>query len=177
MQGISEGDYITVGSYKISAGVRVTAVYPLDNQISLNQSIVATQGEVVSFYSPVGYDTKSYIYGYEEHARDPNITNQRAGIWRCNVSANNIVTMSFVRQIDIGQIVMIKSENTKVFYDQNLKGTQTVPGFSIVEQELARNARTTFDGSGTRFSNNRDQYQEPGALAKYMKFPRIGVFE
>ena len=177
MQGISEGDYVTVGSYKITSGVRVTAVYPLDNQISVNQSIVATQGEVVSFYSPVGYDTKSYVYGYPEHARDPNITNQRAGIWRCNVSANNIVTMSFVRQIDVGQIVLVKNENLKLFYDQNLKGTQTVPGFSIVEQELARNARTTFDGSGTRFSDNRDQYQEPGALAKYMKFPRIGVFE
>ena len=56
VQGISAGDYVTVGSYKINAGVRVTAVYPLDNQISVNQNIVATQGEVISFYSPVGYD-------------------------------------------------------------------------------------------------------------------------
>ena len=177
MQGINVGDYVTVGSYKIGAGIRVTDIAPLQNQITLNQAVIATAGEVVSFYSPVGYDTKSYVYGYVEHARDPNITNQRAGIWRCNVSANNIVTMSFVRQIDVGQIVMIKNENTKLFYDQNLKGNQTVPGFSILEQELNRPARTTFDGSGTRFSNNRDQYQEPGALAKYMKFPRIGVFE
>jgi hypothetical protein len=177
MLGISVGDYVTVGSYKIGVGVRVTAVYPLENRITLSQSVIATQGEVVSFYNPVGYDTKSYINGFAEHAKDPNIINQRAGIWRCNVSANNIVTMSFVRPIDIGQLVLIKSENTKLFYDQNLIGNKTVPSFSIVEQELSRPARTTFDGSGTRFSNNRDQYQEPGALAKYMKFPRIGVFE
>ena len=177
MLGISVGDYVTVGSYKIGAGVRVTAVYPLENRITLSQSVIATQGEVVSFYNPVGYDTKSYVNGFAEHAKDPNIINQRAGIWRCNVSTDNIVTMSFVRPIDIGQLVLIKSENTKLFYDQNLAGNQTVPSFSIVEQELSRPARTTFDGSGTRFSNNRDQYQEPGALAKYMKFPRIGVFE
>jgi hypothetical protein len=176
-QGISIGDYVTVASYRLSAGVRVTDVFPLENKVVLNLPVITTQGEVISFYNPVGYDTKSYIYGFEEHARDPNITNQRAGIWRCNVSANNIVTMSFVRQIDIGQIVLVKSENTKLFYDQNLKNNQKVPGFSIVEQELQRNQRTTFDGSGTRFSNNRDQYQEPGALAKYIKFPKIGVFE
>ena len=176
-QGISLDDYVTVGSYKIAAGIRVTDVYPLENRVVLNQQVIATQGEVISFYDPVGYDTKSYIYGYSEHASDPNITNQRAGIWRCNVSANNIVTMSFVRQIEVGQIVQIKSENTKYFYDQNITGNQSVPGFSILEQEITRPERTTFDGSGTKFSNNRDQYQEPGALAKYIKFPKIGVFE
>lgn len=176
-QGISIDDYVTVGVYKLAAGIRVTDVFPLENRIVLSQQVIASQGEVISFYDPVGYDTKSYIYGYEDHARDPNITNQRAGIWRCNVSANNIVTMSFVRQIEPGQIIQVKSENTKYFYDQNLKNNQNVPGFSILEQELERPQRTTFDGSGTRFSNNRDQYQEPGALAKYIKFPKIGVFE
>jgi hypothetical protein len=176
-QGISVGDYVTVGSYKLASDVRVTDVFPLENKIVVNKLVIAVQGEVISFYNPVGYDTKSYVYGYEEHARDPNIINQRAGIWRCNVSANNIVTMGFVRQIEIGQIVLVKRENTKLFYDPDIKNNQTVPGFSLVEQELQTISRTTFDGSGTRFSNNRDQYQEPGALTKYIKFPRIGVFE
>jgi hypothetical protein len=130
----------------------------------------------------LGFDTASYdnltiVPGYLESLNQPEISNQRAGIWRVNISDNDIVTLDFVRQILINQVVTVKTETSKLFYDPQIKPGKTVPEYSLLSTQLKDSTEnTSFDGEGTRFANNRDNYNEPGTLDKYLKFPKTGVF-
>lgn len=40
------------------------------------------------------WDTAGYISGYNEHLLDPVIPNKRIGVWRINIAADNIVTLT-----------------------------------------------------------------------------------
>ena len=52
------------------------------------------------------------------------------------------------------------------------------PYYDIITGEnlLFEHKPTTFDHDTTRFVSNRDQYAGPEKDAKYIKFPKIGVF-
>ena len=145
--------------------------------VTTSAPVTITAGDVIAFVKPVGFDTKTVVAGYFENQRDNNVINRRAGIWQVNVDSNNLVTLRFVRAVNLGQSVLVRNENVKLVYDINIAGNRTVPSYTILREELELPRRTTFDGSGTRFSNNRDQYTEPGTLDKFIKFPRTGVFE
>ena len=128
-------------------------------------------------YDTAGYDQLTVLPGYIESLNDPNISNQRAGIWQVNVSSAGIVNMKFVRQILVGQVVTVKNESSKLFYDPLIKSGKTVPAYSLLSSQATSNTdSTSFDGSGTRFASNRDNYNQPGTLDKYLKFPKTGVF-
>lgn len=123
-----------------------------------------------------GYDNLTVVPGYSEALNDPTISNQRAGIWQVNVSGT-AVNLEFVRQVLLGQVVTVKNETSKLFYDPLVKAGKTVPGYSLLSsQETSTTANTSFDGTGTRFVSNRDNYNQPGTLDKYIKFPKTGVF-
>jgi photosystem II stability/assembly factor-like uncharacterized protein len=132
--------------------------------------------------SGLGYDTDGYdnlivIPGYLESLGNPTVTNQRAGIWEVNVSTGGVVNLSFVRQILVGQVVTVKNETSKLFYDPLIQSGKTVPAYSLLSsQATSETDNTSFDGSGTRFASNRDNYTQPGTLDKYLKFPKTGVF-
>jgi photosystem II stability/assembly factor-like uncharacterized protein len=122
------------------------------------------------------YDTLQVIPGYLENQQDPFISNQRSGIWRVSVT-NDVVTLSFVRQININQIVTVRNEATKLFLDPEIKPGNTVPAYSLLSQSTRSAAEdTSFDGEGTRFASAKDTYTEPGTLDKYLKFIKTGVF-
>lgn len=128
-------------------------------------------------YDTAGYDQLTVVPGYIESLNDPTISNQRAGIWKVNVSSAGIVNMEFVRQILVGQVVTIKNESSKLFYDPLIKSGKTVPAYSLLSSQATSNTdSTSFDGTGTRFASNRDNYNQPGTLDKYLKFPKTGVF-
>ena len=125
---------------------------------------------------PTVFDYFNVVPGFDAAQADPTVINQRGGIWRVNVS-NNFVTLTFVRPVELHQIVFVKNENTKLVYNKDLSTADPAPTYKPVQvQGISTTSPTSFDGSGTRFANNRDQYTEPGQLDKYLKFPKIGVF-
>jgi hypothetical protein len=128
-------------------------------------------------YDTAGYDQLTIIPGYIESLNDLTISNHRAGIWKVNVSVTGIVNLEFVRQVLVGQVVTVKTESSKLFYDPLIKSGQTVPEYSLLSQATNNTSKTSFDGTGTRFASNRDNYNQPGTLDKYLKFPKTGVFE
>jgi photosystem II stability/assembly factor-like uncharacterized protein len=132
--------------------------------------------------SGLGFDTSNFdqytvIPGYIESIGNSSLSNQRAGIWKVIIDANNIVTLEFQRQILPGQVVNVVSETTKLFYDPQVKAGKTIPEYSLISSLLPDSTQnTSFDTEGTRFSSNRDNFTEPGTLDKYLKFPKTGVF-
>jgi hypothetical protein len=63
-----------------------------------------------------------------------------------------------------------------VYYDPVVKTNNTVPNYSEIPQEI-RTTSTVFDGNGTLFYDFRDSYVVPGQGNKYLKFPRVNVFQ
>ena len=138
--------------------------------------------EVFGAESDSGFDTSNFdqylpVPGYIESTGNSSLSNQRAGIWKVIIDANDIVTLQFQRQVLPGQVINVISETSKLFYDPQIKAGKTVPEYSLISTLLPDSTQnTSFDTEGTRFSSNRDNYTEPGTLDKYLKFPKTGVF-
>ena len=132
--------------------------------------------------SGLGYDTDNFdalnvVPGYTESIGNSSISNQRAGIWKVTINSTDMVTLEFQRQVLPGQVINVITETSKLFYDPQIKAGKTVPEYSLISTLLPDSTQnTSFDGEGTRFSSNRDNYTEPGTLDKYLKFPKTGVF-
>jgi hypothetical protein len=110
------------------------------------------------------------------------IDNQRGGIWRINISDEDLVTLEFVREVVFGEKIKVLNGVTNGFtfmvYDTNISGSQTVPTYRRWKTDVETSGGyTVFDRNGTRFFDNRDNYQGPETDDKYLKFPQIGVFE
>lgn len=108
------------------------------------------------------------------------VINKRGGVWRINI-VNNIVSLTFVKEILLGQRVRILSGNTFasaiLFYSIDLQPGQNVPFYDVYNvQPNATPTKTTFNNGTTKFFNYRDQYYAPGTQDKYVKFPQYGVF-
>ena len=128
------------------------------------------------------------IPGYTEKVRTGNsATNQRGGVWRITVDETNVVTLNFVKELQPGDIVYViegfSKGNSYQLYDLSvLNAGYTVPSYteliSSVYQTVTNigGQQTTFDSAATIFINNVDTYTLPGAGDKYLKFPKIGVF-
>ena len=122
------------------------------------------------------------IPGYLEHSLNPSVVNQRAGVWQINISATNIVTLSFVRSIANGQFAQvnygISQNNTIVYYNTALEPGNTVPAYITTTSYYANSTnRTKFDNNNTRFINNRDTYLDPGTGDTWIKFPKMNVIQ
>ena len=127
----------------------------------------------------VGWDQAQYVPGFEENNLDPTVANQRIGIWEVAVDEDNIVTLNFVRTVVFQEKLYVRNGftygGTNIFYDPEEKANNTIPNYSIIQQEI-RTQYTTFDGNGTRFYDNRDEYVLPEIGDKYIKFTKTGVF-
>jgi hypothetical protein len=143
------------------------------------------------------------IPGYLDKVGGASSTNQRGGIWeivynqlpirgfddlnfdseepeflssRFDQGLDSELFLVLKREILLNQLVFVRTGKT---YPQSTLIYSTKPGniipyyFPYTNQELAK---TTFDGGGTRYINNRDKYIESETLDKYIKFPQIGVF-
>jgi hypothetical protein len=108
------------------------------------------------------------------------VINKRGGVWRINIF-NNIVSLTFVKEVNLGQRVRILSGSTFasaiVYYSIELQPGQNVPFYKVYNvQPNGTPTKTTFNNATTRFFNYRDQYYAPGTEDKYVKFPQYGVF-
>ena len=119
------------------------------------------------------------IPGYQEYSTGAAAVNQRAGVWQIRIT-NNIVTLEFLRAVDLnGQIIVKKGntyQNVSLYYDPVIKAGQRVPGYTV-SQGQALESSTTFDNSGTRFYSFRDNYTQPADDAKYIKFSQFGAIK
>jgi len=138
------------------------------------QNQVATLNSAIYFYTD--YDD----YGVLLASGVWRLANLRSGVWTINISASNIITLSFSQLIQPGNRVQINygisQTNGVVFYDTNLRSGNSVPSFSTIPVFLSStNTNTRFDNYGTKFLSNRDKYTIPGNGDTWLKFPRIGV--
>jgi hypothetical protein len=104
------------------------------------------------------------------------------------------IQLEFVKELILNQTIKISRGKTypATTMQYRLRSAQSIPDYSIFSGALGSN-ETTFDGGrcqcresdlrgvsgrrgGTAFSNNRDKYEVPESLDKYIKFPQTGVF-
>jgi len=117
------------------------------------------------------------VPGFAENQLNSTVINKRAGIWQVRLTDTNQVILVFVRPVKLGEVVSVKNDVTKLLYDPAIQPGKIVPEYTLLASSPTNSAEnTSFDTEGTRFANNRDNYNEPGTLDKYLKFPKTGVF-
>jgi hypothetical protein len=131
--------------------------------------------------------TNSVLPGYQEKTNTPTLPNKRGGVWQIKISADNIINLIFVTEINPGDYVYIKEGATHgdsyQLYDISaLDLGFTVPNYTQTNSNahlptnLDKPTTTTFDKKTTQFINNVDTYTLPLQGDKYLQFPKIGVF-
>ena len=119
------------------------------------------------------------VYSYDTDSSLWRVANQRIAVWQVNINANNIVTLSIVRGIDLYDTIYVRNGftygDTNIYFDPVIKSGKSIPNYSIVPQQI-RTTYTTYDGNGTRFYDHRDEYVVPEQGDKYIKFTKTGVF-
>ena len=124
-----------------------------------------------------GFDSYDIVPGFFENQLDSAVINKRAGIWQVSLTDTNQVVLLFVRPVKLGEVVSVKNDVTKLLYDPAIQPGKIVPEYTLLASSPTNSGEnTSFDAEGTRFANNRDNYNEPGTLDKYLKFPKTGVF-
>jgi len=122
------------------------------------------------------------IPGYAEVQQGTASVNKRGGVWSISI-ANNLVTLTFVKQILVNQVVSVRfgAKSSKTLdYSAATVGVagQTVPKYvSVNVNTIQLKSPTTFDKKATVFINNEDQYSVPFTNDSYLKFPRENILE
>jgi hypothetical protein len=127
----------------------------------------------------LGWDAAGAVPGYNEHNFDPLIANERIGIWRININADNIVTLTYIQEVTFYNKLYVRNGFTygtsNIYYDPVVKSGNLIPNYTAIPEEI-QIISTQFDGNGTRFYSYRDSYTIPEAGDKYIKFAKLGVF-
>ena len=122
------------------------------------------------------------IPGYADKLDFGSIQNQRAGVWQITVNSTNVVWLTFIREINPGEYVLVTEgtshANSFQLYDLNaMNNGFTVPSYTqTFSQVYLPRKPTTFDSNATNFLNNVETYTVPLQNDKYLAFPKIGVF-
>lgn len=150
-----------------------------DNEEPVNSLTAIPLTAPIGTSPGLGWDESDYVPGYNEHNLNPTVVNERISIWRINVDENDMVTLTSQTEMEFYDRLYVKNGTsyggTNIYYDPVVKDGNLIPNYSIIPQQISTEY-TTFDGNGTRFFNNRDQYTVPGSRDKYIKFAKTGVF-
>lgn len=125
------------------------------------------------------YGMETVIPGYYTQLLN-GATNQRAGIWRVNI-INGIVTLTFVKAVAATEYVQIANGRshggTKMYLDPVIQPGSSVPSYSVLTDRNYNSTEVTrFEGGGTRFYENRDEYVLPEVGNKFLKFPKTKMY-
>ena len=136
-------------------------------------------------WGSTGYGTLSFapmtvVPGYTEKLMS-GMTNERGGIWEVTVSEDQVVTLVFIKEIELNEYVQVGGGQsygqTKLFYDPVVPSGYTVPAYHLLTAHLSPSNETTrFDSGATRFYNNRDMYAVPETNDAWIKFPKYNVY-
>lgn len=121
------------------------------------------------------------MYGFE---------NERSAVYRIDIGSDQVITLTKVRATNPGDVITIAGGVTYAkrrmnFEAYSLHGfvprwwtfTKELAYDSVTTESLAKpHYETTFDQRGTRFFSYRDHYADLDSTAKYIKFPKDGVF-
>ena len=133
----------------------------------------------ITLTDDLGWDAASSVPGYNEHNFDPLVPNKRIGVWRININAEGLVTLTYIQEITIYNKLYVRNGYThgatNIYYDPIVKAGNLIPNYSIIPEKV-KTVSTEFDGNGTRFYSNRDSYTVPESGDKYIKFSKLGVF-
>ena len=122
------------------------------------------------------------IPGYLEKVNLLSLVNQRGGIWKISINSENVVQLTFDREISLGSYIYVTEGNThsnsyQLYDPDTLQLGYVTPQYTqTFSSVLKPRAKTTFDHANTIFINNVDTYTIPLQGDKYLKFPKIGVF-
>jgi hypothetical protein len=135
--------------------------------------------DTATLIDDLGWDAASAVPGYREHNFDPLVADERIGIWRINIAADNMVTLTYLQEVSFYNKLYVRNGYTygatNIYYDPVIKPGNLIPNYSIIPEEV-KILSTQFDGNGTRFYSYRDSYTIPEAGDKYIKFSKLGVF-
>jgi len=165
----------TIANFRINAGVKT------DDTVNT--------GDTLIFYKRKTFPAE--IPGWLDQILIPGIENYQAAIFTIVVEDISI-KLEINRICQPGDIINItrseEYEDKQVFL-QAYPRQDTVPHWwmltePLIEDEskqtndklLKPHKETTFDKGGTRFVNNRTYYSNLDPIAKYIKFPKTGVF-
>ena len=129
----------------------------------------------------IGFDEYRIVPGYDDNQLDPEVNNERAGIWRIDQNENDILRLTFVQSVSLQQRILVKFGNLYggkiVRYGPIIRFDvgETVPSYSVIA-EITRGNETIFDGGSTRFVESISIYQNPDEGDKYLAFPRVNIF-
>jgi hypothetical protein len=129
----------------------------------------------------LGFDNYRIVPGYNENQMDPDIQNERAGIWKINLDENGLLRLEFIQEIFPQQRILVRYGNLYggkiVRYGPVVRFDigETVPSYVIIS-EVIRGVETIFDGGSTRFVESISIYQAPDEGDKYLAFPRVNIF-
>jgi hypothetical protein len=173
-------DYLTIEGKSIEE-FKINADIPAD-------AIVQT-GDTVIFFTK-GTFPKS-IPGYVEHILTAGVNNHQTAVFNITVTYN-IVTLSIKRRSKPGDIINVtksKSFQNKQLFVESYPRQSLVPHWwyftgtliddifgRTTEKLIKPHLETTFDSGATQFINNRTYYSTLDPVAKYIKFPKTGVF-
>lgn len=118
------------------------------------------------------------------------VENQRSAVWKINIGDDNIVTLTIERETRPGDIVTATKGTKYPGVTLNFEAYSIHRAYPLwwpfnrtliddplyPESTITPHKETTFDQRGTRFFSYRDQYADIEAEAKYIKFPKDGVF-
>lgn len=159
--------------------------------IRINQSLdgigVFADGETLIFAHQE--DFPDSVPGYLDYILT-GVDNLRSAVWRINIGDDNIVTLTVERLTNPGDIVTAAKGTKYLGQTLNFEAYplhRSVPMWwpfakplindpLYPESTVKTHKETTFDQQGTRFFSYRDQYADIEAEAKYIKFPKDGVF-
>lgn len=132
-------------------------------------------------YDSTDYAPSAIVPGFLDNLLTPTTPNMRAGIWRVDISTDDVITLIFVSEVLPNEYVQVAGGNsfgsTKLYYDPIIKDGNTVPEYSILSSANAPSTSATrFDAGGTRFSTNRDVYASPEVDDIYLKFPKVNIY-
>lgn len=154
---------------------------PYDGWVDYNNSYIGDNTETTQIegFDSAGYDNYSVIPGFLEKSQGTSAVNRRGGIWRININ-NGVVNLDFVEEIEVYSRIRVlfgKTLSSAILtYSLDLQPGQTVPFYQVFTNNPTIRPRTTFNNDTTKFFTYRDEYYEPGAQDKYVKFPQYGVF-
>lgn len=144
-------------------------------------------GETLVFYQQDKFP--SSVPGFDDNILK-GVENKRSAVFRINIDQDQIVTLTKLRSTACGDVITIAGGITYAnrrmnFEAYSLHGfaprwwifTKPLSYDSVTTESLVRpHQETTFDQRGTRFFSYRDQYADLDSTAKYIKFPKDGVF-
>ena len=183
-RSVGSVDYAVTAAYNDIQGV---SVYTVMSSGAIDGSMLFQEGETLIFYQQDKFPAS--VTGWLDHILT-GYSNKRSAVFRINI-VNSRINLTVAHQTAPGDIVTVVKGATnagkELFFEPQPK-RGPVPQWRPLTQTLLDDQsggvdkltkphkETTFDQRGTRFFSYRDHYSDIDSSAKYIKFPKDGVF-